>query len=95
MIRPSDLDGLPDNDATQRTMDQLGQLMIAAAAIDLEPFMRLAELVQTPEVLIHGMDPSTVASAGGWLDIATKLKPFWLHAVESVEAIRKERKGGD
>jgi hypothetical protein len=75
--------------------DQIGELAIAAAAIDLDAFLDLAERVGSPQALTAGIEPRAVTSAGDWVELAGLLKPFRDAAVERIEQIQKEDSSDD
>ena len=70
---------------------QLGQLSIMAAQLDLDAFIEVTEQVGSPQALAAGIDPRAVASAPKWNEMARLLKPFRDHAVERLDRIRAQR----
>jgi hypothetical protein len=73
-----------------RMRDQIGEIAIAAAAVDLDAFLEVVKRVGSPQTLTAGIDPRVVASAGDWTDLAGLLRPFRDAAVERIDQIRKE-----
>ena len=94
MPNPAERDehGFLVQEATREIQEQLGALTISASEIDLDGFIELIEAVTSPQAVARGLDLSTVQSAAGWAVGARLLKPFWDHAVERVEAIKRERR---
>ena len=72
-------------------MEQIGSLMIRAADIDLDGFLKVVEEVGSPQALAMGINPKAVTGATGWTDLARLLRPFWERAREQVEQAQKKR----
>jgi hypothetical protein len=75
---------------TARVQEQIGELAIRAAGIDLDAFLEVAEQVGSPQAMAVGINPKAVTSAADWTELARLLKPFRDAAVERIEQIRKE-----
>src|SRR5713101_6674345 len=69
-------EAMPSSEEVGRMREQIGELAIAAAAIDLDVFLEVVERVSSPQALSAGIDPRAVTSAGDWIELASLLKPF-------------------
>jgi hypothetical protein len=77
---------------TARVQEEIADLAIRAAAIDLDDFLEVTEQVGSPQAMAAGINPKAVTGAADWTELASLLKPFRDAAVERIEQIRKERK---
>ena len=78
-----------------RIQEELAKLALASLKVDVDGFIETADLVSSPQALTAGISPKAVASAGEWAEMARLLKPFRDHAVQRLEAIRREMMEAD
>jgi len=75
---------------TARVQEEIADLVIRAAGIDLDAFLDVTRQVGSPQAMAAGINPKAVTSARDWVELARLLKPFRDAAVERIEQIRKE-----